>query len=73
MTSAHIDFHRKAAASARQSAREYFTMAKHDRSNPIYQKGLTFGRLADLHELAAAGTMNFEDCPDCANPRHQSH
>jgi len=72
-TNSHADFHRKAAASARYSAREYFSMAGYDRKNPLYVKGLAFDRMADLHDLAAHGTMMFDDCPDCMNVRHQDH
>lgn len=73
MTDSHSEFHRKAAKSARKSAEEYFAMAGYDRSNPLYRKGLTFDRLADQHDLATGGTMSFDDCPDCANIRHQDH
>jgi hypothetical protein len=72
-TDTHADFHRKAASSARQTARDYFRMAKYDRDNPLYTKGLTFDQMADLHDLAAHGTMAFDDCPDCMNIRRQDH
>lgn len=64
--STHSEFHRKAARAARTVARGLYAAAGFDRTSPTYQQGQMMDRGADLHDLAAHGTMMFDDCPDCA-------
>lgn len=62
---AHSNFHRNAADSARLTARELYAAAAFNRQDERYRQGQTFDRLADQHDLAAGGTLMFNDCPDC--------
>lgn len=73
MTSSHKQFHITAANAARKQAKQLFKAVGYDRTNPQYKKGEQFDRLADQHDLAARGTMQFHDCPNCMNPQYQEH